>query len=148
MPNPKNEPAVITSLLVAAIGDAATLGLIGTSTQDLLVTAITTAVPIIFGLVVRSMVTPNTKVPATAPAATEAAPADTASAASEVPANEAAAPESAPESAPAAPEVAPAPAEDPVKAAMKAAIETVRVNGNNANDARAAAAKAAVDQVA
>jgi hypothetical protein len=144
MPNPKNEPAVITSLLVAAIGDAATLGLIGTSTQDLLVTAITTAVPIIFGLVVRSMVTPNTKVPATAPAASAAAaepapmPADAASASSEVPANEAA-----------TPEAAPAPVEDdPVKAQLKAAIESVRTNSNALNDARAAAATSAVEQSA
>lgn len=51
-------------------------------------------------------------------------------------------PEPAPEPA------APAPAEDPVKASLKAAIEQVRVQSNAANDARAAAATAAVDNAA
>lgn len=149
----KNEPAVITSVLVALVGAAATLGIIGTDQQDQLVALITAAVPIIGGLIVRANVTPNAKVPTTAP---EPAPADAASVSSEVPADEVPTPEPAPpveEAAPApeapTPDPAPAaPVEDPVKAAMKAAIETVRVNGNNANDARAAAAKAAVDQVA
>lgn len=155
MPNPKNEPAVITSLLVAAIGDAATLGLIGTSTRDLLVAAITTAVPIIFGLVVRAMVTPNAKAKGASSGTVyvdvkpriDKAAFKEALAPADPPADDTApTPDATPAPEPAPVEPAPsAPVEDPVKAQLKAAIESVRANSNALNDARAQAAKAAVD---
>lgn len=68
------------------------------------------------------------------------APATDAPAAEPVSADATPAPAPTPEPAP-----APAPAEDPVKAQLKAQIEQVRVNANQLNDQRAAAAKAAVD---
>lgn len=156
----KNEPAVITSVLVALIGAAATLGLIGTDTQDQLVAVITAVAPIIGGLVIRANVTPNGKVakasagkvyvdvvPRLQKDATVALePAEPAPAEPQQ-AEEQPAPETAADPAPApAPEPAPEPVEaDPVKAQLKAAIEQVRANSNATNDARAAAAKAAVD---
>ena len=54
-------------------------------------------------------------------------------------------PEPAPAAEPAPVDAPPAPVEDPVKAQLKAAIESVRANSNALNDARAQAAKAAVD---
>lgn len=149
----KNEPAVITSVLVALVGAAATLGIIGTDTQDQLVAVITAVVPIIGGLIVRANVTPTRKI-ATDPTVTVKlkpqfvdpepaadAPLDDATLAADTTPDPAPSqPEPTPDPAP-----VPAPAEDPVKAQLKAAIETVRANSNALNDARAQAAKAAVD---
>lgn len=146
----KNEPAVITSVLVALVGAAATLGIIGTDTQDQLVAVITAVVPIIGGLIVRANVTPTRKI---APIGTVTvklkpqfvdpeppadAPVDDATIASDATPDPTPAPEPTPEPTP-------APAEDPVKAQLKDAIEQVRANSNQINDQRAAAAKAAVD---
>ena len=146
----KTEPAVVVSALVAIVGAAATLGLIGTDTKEQLVAVITAVVPLIGGLIVRASVTPNAKV---APLAVAAAPADPEpaepSADEEAPADDDTAADATPADIPAT-DPAPAPAapaapEDPVKASLKAAIEQVRVNANAANDARAAAATAAVE---
>lgn len=125
----KNEPAVVTSVLVALVGAAATLGIIGTDTQDQLVAVITAVVPIIGGLIVRANVTPTRKLAV----ATDLEPPVQEDLAAEVP-------DPAPTPAP-----APSSGDDPVKASMKAAIEIVRAQSNAQNDARAAAATAAVD---
>lgn len=151
----KNEPAVITSVLVALVGAAATLGIIGTDQQDQLVAVITAVVPIIGGLIVRASVTPNAKARASSSGTVyvdvkpriDKAAFKEALAPADPPADDTApTPDATPAPEPAPVEPAPpAPVEDPVKAQLKAAIETVRANSNALNDARAQAAKAAVD---
>lgn len=154
----KTEPAVVVSALVAVVGAASTLGLIGTDTKEQLVAVITAVVPLIGGLIVRASVTPNVKAaalaatptPAADPEPAEPQPSEEAPAGDDTTADVTddtadVTDDTAADPAPADPAPAPAAPEDPVKASLKAAIETVRVQANAANDARAAAATAAVE---